>query len=430
MSLAVPQARPTFALRDSTRATLAAIAAISFALPIRMANFGDFEVPLAMIMVLMGLPTLFSLPKIPGGRLILGAAALALLSLCVWDISPKSENSFRPYFSYIFFFIPFATYSLGYTLVRRRGEVLRFVSISSLVGAIAGIGTAITIFRLGVPVRIEGELQGSLLGLPLYATYGVNTLAITEFVLFAFIWTDLIFHKGHKPLLVLIKLAGLACLTGLILLSLSRGATLSLVVFLALTVGALLFRDPRKATMILVAGALGGMLVVTAFGDQVGLAWSVRFNQSANAASEGDVNDLTSGRLTLVGSAVGDLLDSPIFGVGFTGFHYGRENFSELDAQNSSPHDQYLTMMWKPGIPAGALLIWFVIRSVGSIGRLRKPMASGGVFVGLWCLALSMLLIAALTWDVLLVPNLGALMMFLFGACASVGEREQQEALA
>lgn len=430
MSLAIPQSRPAFVLSDISRAILTVVAAICFALPLKMAGVGEFEIPLAMVMVVLGLPALFTLPKIENGKVLLSAMGLAMLSLCVWDLSPQSENSFRPYFSYTFFFIPFVTYALGYSVIRKREEFRRFVSLCSFLGALAGIGMAITIWRLGIPVRMEGVIQGSLLGLPLYATYGVNTLAITEFVMFAFIWTDLVFSKSPKMVFVLVKLAGLACLTALILLSLSRGGTLSLAVFVVLTFGALLLRNPQKAVIILAAFVVGGMYIVARYGDVVTTAWSVRFSQSATAADEGDVNDLTSGRLTLVNSAVGDVLDNPLFGVGFTGFHTGRENFSQLDAQNSSPHDQYLTMVWKPGVPAGLLLIWFVIRNVGALGRLRKKGEHAGIFSGLWCMTLAMLLIAALTWDVLLVPNLGAWMMFIFGAASSIEHRERQEAAA
>ena len=185
----VQSARPAIVVGDHIRLMLVGLIACSFALPIRIANAGEVEIPLAIVAVVIGLPTLFALPRMAGGWWLLGSFATGLVSLCAWDISPASSNSYHPYFSFVFFFLPYVAYGAGYVMIRSRFDLGRFVSVSAVVSSLAGLVMAATLVVTKTPVRTEGDILGSLGGLPLYATHGVNSLAITEFILFAFIFS-------------------------------------------------------------------------------------------------------------------------------------------------------------------------------------------------------------------------------------------------
>jgi O-antigen ligase len=217
-----------------------------------------------------------------------------------------------------------------------------------------------------------------------------------------------------------LKTLGLGSLGALVFLSLSRGAVLACAVFVVLSLAFLAARRPVVAGAILAVFIGAGLYIGAAYGDALSAAWGTRVDQTTASLSEGETNDLTSGRLTLAASAVADLADSPIFGVGFTGFHEGRSAFTETDALNSSPHNQYLTMLWKPGVLAGGALLAFLYQCMVHLDRLRRAERDKETYVGLWCMAIGVLGVASFTWDVLLVPNIGAIMLFLFGACAAI----------
>ncbi len=425
MSLALPHRRHLADVGPRSRWVFATLAAVSFALPIRLFNVGEVEVPLALFMVMLGIPTLLRLHQMVGGRLLLLSAGLGLVSVCAWDLSPASANSVRPYLSFVFFFLPYLAYGAGYTLIRRCSDFKRFIATSSAISAISGLAIVASLIVSGSPVRIEGDLLGNLAGMPLYATHGVNSLAITEFILFAFIWIDLLFQGGSSWPLFLLKLGGLLALGALVFLSLSRGAVLSWVGFLFLSLIALAFKQPRVAAVVSLTLLCGAAYIGSTYADLLSLAWGTRIGQTSESLSEGEANALTSGRLTLGSAALADLGDNPVFGVGFTGFHEGRSTFTEEDALNSSPHNQYLTMLWKPGPLAGGVLILFLGQCMSRLNRLRRHEGSKGTFTGLWCMMIALLLVACFTWDILLVPNIGALVMFLFGACASLTARDR-----
>lgn len=421
MSLALEGSRKPFVLKDSVRLGATLVLAAAFALPIKLFEAGGVEIPPAILAVFLG-PFLANASDRPVAHvrwLAFGFCA-SVLSAGLWDLLYTSAGSFRPYFSVVFFFMPYLAYFTGFVLVRRPEELRRFLSVASIVGALAAIGMGLTLVATRTPVRIEGDIQGSLLGLPLYATHGVNSLAITEFILFALIWIDLFFGRAQSGLLVVVKLIGLLTLAALVVLSLSRGALLSLVAFVLLALGSLAFRRPALALgIVLGLGALGGAIVST-YGDALTTLWQAKIAQTDVSETGGDANSVTSGRLTLVNAALTDIENNPVLGTGFTGFQVTSASLGEDDAANSSPHDQYLTMVWKPGLVAGFALFGFLAKAAGDLARLRRRPTFDATPAGLWLLALSVLGVACFTWDVLLVPNIGAFMFFLFGAAASI----------
>lgn len=422
-------ARPAILLTDSVRLTLILVAACSFALPITIAHAGDVEIPLAVVLALFGVPAILTLARVPGAGWLIASVAVAVVSVCAWDISPGSAHSVRPYLSFLFFYAPYLGYGAGYAIVRRPEDLTRFISVSALVASLSGIGIVATLYVLGLPVLLDFQdsrsLQGSLVGLPLYATYGVNSLAITEFVLFAFIWIDLLFVRKSSALVIALKLAGIAALGGLIFFSLSRGALLSCLLFLVLSLVVLALNRPRAAIGVGLAVVVVAAFVGSEYSDLINLSWRNRFNETTGSIARGDADVLTSGRLTLVNAALADLEDNPFLGVGFTGFHDGKSTFGDVEAQNSSPHNQYLTILWKPGLISGGLLLAFLWTCMSRLNQLRRCEATPGIFLGIWCLAVALLGVACLTWDVLLVTNIGAVTIFLFGACVSILERQK-----
>jgi hypothetical protein len=262
------------------------------------------------------------------------------------------------------------------------------------------------------------------LGFPLYATFGVNSLATFEFCLAALILIDLFFVGGRPLLEVVVKAAGFFVLVYLIVFTLSRGALGSLVFFyLAATVGLSLFK-PKQGFLLLAIVSVTGLVGTTQFGDSISQAWSEKAFLAGAVLGNGDIHDFSSGRDVLVLGALQDIEANPLTSSGFNGYRVSKD--VKGDDVHGSPHNQYLLMFWKAGLPTGICLLAFLLYGGGCMVRVAGPLRQMNVYHGIGLIFLTYFLWTFLSWDILLVPNIGALSFFLFGGMVGCDERAER----
>ena len=202
-------------------------------------------------------------------------------------------------------------YFVGYILVNSEKEVKLALSLFSFIFFIVACLITVSIIELGGDVRNDGELYsellGSLLGLKLYGTYGVNTLAIIYATMLAIILINLFFCDKVRLLKIVIFTPSILCLLYLILGSLSREAVLGTLVFSLLFI-IKLFRI-NKVYSILLCINLFLMIFITVivYGDKLMIIWSDKMSISSAAITAGDMDRLSTGRLSLVTVAISDI---------------------------------------------------------------------------------------------------------------------------
>jgi O-antigen ligase len=138
--------------------------------------------------------------------------------------------------------------------------------------------------------------------------------------------------------------------------------------------------------------------------------------RSITALIEGRIDDFSNGRLSLAQEAVSDVVKDPLFGTGFYGFQLQSDFFDVV----SSPHNQYLTAVWKMGILPGIFYLMFLYRSFRNLYILKLRHKQSKLYAGLWILMSVYILVFCMVWDVLLVPLIGSFIMFLLGGIARI----------
>jgi len=282
-----------------------------------------------------------------------------------------------------------------------------------------------------LPFRGQGPgtvyLDVDFLGLPSYASFGVNSLVPLFCIQAAIICGAMHAHSG--PIRTIFATA-IACAAMLIIESDSRAAQGTLI-FLSLSVGGYAFADRKHltATFLIVASLAAGMalsdLRATEHGRLAALVGDIRQGielQSENgktpkgvaarqskATSMPSMETVTTGRTILWSAAIDDFVHSPIFGNGFADF--GRF-FPTETGQNTTAHCYYLTILWKGGLFFAVPFAIFVGLALRRAWRLRERSSE-------WYFAATavvlMFLLPSLTWDILLIPSAGALAWFLLG---------------
>lgn len=297
----------------------------------------------------------------------------------------------------------------------------------AILSAIFLIVVTIPLLVTGDPVRAiylvetQGHGPGTsyldvrFFGLPVFATFGVNSLA-PLFCIQAAVISGAIYATSRPVRLFLA--AGLACATLLIIESNSRTAqgTLGLLVF-AVAVFAVRRRQkiaPALAIVsaLLVGGAAVGLRgmddgrLVASVSDILGTGHQARWAIKKKPTME----TVTTGRTTLWRAAIRDVRHSPVFGNGFAGFG---QFFPVTDAEgNTTAHCYYLTILWKGGIIFAVPFVAFIGLAFRRAWKRRN--GSPEWYFSATAVAL-MFLLPSLSWDILMIPGAGALTWFLFG---------------
>lgn len=335
--------------------------------------------------------------------------------ICITYIFIRANSSIYPLGSLVFFLKPCFAYFSALFLIRSgtpssylfsRFSLLSSISLISIIGTIS--------YHNGGVVRADSHLNGSIFGLEIFGSYGVNSLAI---------FFSLCSYAAAYPLMVSIqnRLRPIFLLIGigfayLALMSLSRAAALGLILMWGTLILLQARQHPFRAILFLVLSSAGTLLLVLSLNESGML--TAKTMQIQEGLASGDIDSISSGRLSLYYAAVIDVLNNPLAGSAFQGFSAGADNLRQFDELSGlSPHNQYIATVWKMGLIAAAfyflMLLTMIIKSLRNCSECEKPWLIGfllGTFV-----------IFCNTWDVLMIPNVGALVFFTLGAFASKG---------
>ncbi|WP_309082879.1 O-antigen ligase family protein [Chelativorans sp.] len=286
------------------------------------------------------------------------------------------------------------------------------------------------VYPFGTPGRDPGTsyMNVHILGLPVFASYGVNSIA-PLFCMQAALLCGAIFSCSNS--LRILFSVGLACAIFLVIGSESR-ASQGALILLALFFGGYCFwrrQGPWLAyTLIASAVVLAGAAVsirvdeVTRMAHLVqGSAYLMKSKQTHNertAEPAHDLSALTTGRTDLWTVAAREFAASPLIGNGFSGF--GRfEPIGKHLGANTTPHLYYLNILWKGGLLFAVPFAYFIFLAFKAAWEHRRAYPEWAFSAA----AVVAMFAVALTWDILMIPGAGVLTWFLLGSMG--GENDE-----
>lgn len=389
-------------------------------LPISIFDYKETGVPFSDIVCLVGLLFFFKRYWSLEAIALYMAVFFAYISVVIGVI--RYENyDFYAIVSVMYLFKPCFAYFVAREVIKSVEDRDQFFIMSAKVASffIYWLFVVLILFYGGV-VRDDSSLNGSFLGMQLFGSYGVNSLA-AYYVLLVFV---LAYTLSRCGLLVIEKFymyGALVIAVYLIIGSLSRMAILGGGALLI----ALYYSFLKKHV---VAGILIGAVFMSISIPLAMLAYDAgmggaKINQIANGLSSGDMDYLSSGRLTLYGVALKQIFLNPFSGASFGGFEVYTSSISGYESISGlSPHNQYLTLFWKMGIPGALCYILFL--STICIGALKYSDDLDRPWINR--LLIIVLLVFCNLWDVLLVSNIAALFYFLLGAFTGADRQNEK----
>ena len=395
---------------------------VCLGVPAVLTQMFGVELPLSAVACIVSIPFYFLIPNIREKFYLTAAIVLALISVLFNAVFVSDRVEISAFYSMAYFFSPYLVFFSGYGLIRNERDLAVVLKWFSIIFVVVSVVIVSGLYAAGGTVRVEGELFGSLLGLKLYGTYGVNSLAVFFATMFAILVIHVFFGGNHRGFPVVLYTLGMAGLVFLLIGSLSREAILGLGLFIILSVVYAFNENRRRGVMLVGILVMLGSIVANRYGDVIYLIWSSKLGVASSALGEGDLDAFSSGRITLYRYAVKDILMNPLFGNGFHGFflHDLQRLHEEAIGGNSSPHNQFLTAIWKMGLLAGTFYLLFIFKCMKNLYLIRRAKGSAPMFAGLWFLMVVYILVFCSFWDVLLVPLIGTFLMFLLGGTARI----------
>ena len=392
------------------------VVAALLALPVALYTYGNSGLVLADVVSVIGV--LAFLRRFHTFEAFCLACAVVLgFAAIVMSLSDNGMAPLRQIGSLIFFFKPCLAYFCALLVIRTEDDARNFFASFSLVAWLVLISLFATIiYSHGGLVRSDSEINGSVFGLPPFGAYGVNSLA-TYFAVCSFIaFLALSIEKKWKlKLLHLSGAFGFACLT---VFSVSREAILGLIVMYTFLMLSMFTKRPASVLFLIVIG-IGSLLASLPWLEKSQL-FDVKLAQIRTGLELGDWDYLSSGRLRLYTAALHRIAENPFGGTAFLGFDAALQGIFEIESvEGLSPHNQYITAGWKMGIP-GAL---FYLTAVAAMHMKAARNVDGYCKHWLFAFAAGFLLDFANLWDVLIVPNVGALFFFTLGALTAINRR-------
>lgn len=395
-----PTPIPTSQLRDRTRKQgtprVVTIGLAAMCLPIVI--IGGYGVEIAPIDII-GPILLIALLVTPSGRdpnppwqstnavltTLWLAIIAALLAMTLAATTITGEAPWQQFGSFLFTFRPLAFLILGLTIARRRwashSQVLRTLGTASAFSCISIAGyllaTGTTHHQWGsveyaATTQFGEHLAGNLFTLPLYAKYGVNSLAVT-YAVYGILSLAALFAtrrqiQGQRTVAQSLHLlwlsGGVLAAIYLCVTSDSRQAILLLGATLALAFLTFILKKIALASHSLVIGAIVVLILgVTPFAVREVLS-------VANQLGGFDV--WAAGRVDIVTSELAQLNEHPILGTGFL----------DNGSSPSNAHNLILNLAIKFGVPGAAFyLVCLLIPTRPAIKRLLSGHAPWAVLV-------------------------------------------------
>jgi O-antigen ligase len=265
------------------------------------------------------------------------------------------------------------------------------------------------------------------LGLPIYATYGVNSLVPLFCIQAAIICASI--YGSPKPIALLLA-AGLACAVYLTIGSENRASQLSLVL-LVVPICWILWHKLRWHRTVLIAIALCVafiLLVMRGMGEHRLMTSIQEAAESITGVGESDsqspyqeakkIDAISTGRITIWRYAFNEWRNHPIIGNGFSTFGRYSDVVPDNVRQNTTAHFYYLNALWKGGlIFVVPLMVLIGIAVWGAWASRGLGFAVERAFFA--CAVVMAFTFQSLVWDFLTLPSGGSLAWFLLGMMVS-----------
>ena len=396
------------------------VVALCLLLPITIFDYKDTGVPLSDIVCFLGLffflKRCWSLEAVA----LYSAIFFAYISVTFGSIW-YDDYSFTAMVSVMYLFKPCFAYFVAREIIKNHTDAqIFFVTSAKIIAIFIGWLFVVLILFYGGVVRNDSSLNGSFLGLSLFGAYGVNSLAalyVLMLFILAYVLNRCSLSATERNYIFFAFLAVVYCALG----SFSRMAMLG--VFALLVV---LYKDFLKKHIVLgvflgvVSVSLSIPLLMWAYDEGVGAA---KINQIVSGFSTGDFDYLSSGRLTLYKVALEQVLLNPFSGASFGGFEVYTSSIAGYESiVGLSPHNQYITLFWKMGIPGAMAYCLFL--GLACYYALKQTSLEDRRWV--WRLLFIVLLVFCSLWDILLVPNVAALFYFMLGAFINTAVRDDE----
>jgi hypothetical protein len=438
---------------------LAAIA-VALLVPIVLFTFAGFQVALTLLLAPLAGLCIFLAPS-RMRRLYFASVAAGALSIALATVVLGDRLVPRYVLSLLLIMTPPLYFFLGRYLAFQSGFERLLLTLAAVSTGFVSL-LVIQVVTSGTQVRWyigpEGltVLNLDFLGLPIYGTFGVLSLA-SLFVLqmftigAAFIastrrWQQVLFLIGFGAAVFLIlgsNARGVQLVLPYLLVVLgaawwfgSRVIRIKVGILLAVVVLSVAYSASRMIEPIRIVTTLEVLVSQSARDEdarqararaaaQPGRIRAIAVPESGEGAEAVNWERLSTGRESLLEDSLTEVLHSPIFGTGFASFGRIDPNAGarEVKATNRTTHVYYLTILWKGGViffvPYMALMVAFWMPAVR---RLRAAVGEGaGVKEEQLFLAAALpflFTILSITWDILLVPSAGAFGFFILGALA------------
>ena len=366
------------------------------------------------------------------GLAYLSAGVMGLISIMVANKVSADGELIKHVFSMVLIMFAPSFLFLG-KYISKSSDISRVFYWLSLFSSLFLIVVAARIFYLEQDVRIYlgpfglAAMNAEFLGLPVFATFGVLSLAYLVCLQAMIICGTLIAGKTNKAVSLLMWVA-LFCATFLIIGSDSRSAQ----VLLVWIVGSIVFyairnSDYRRNALIAIIAVVIAFAVTYARGMDGGRMVNSIEAISAQKHWKKKADEFATGRIELAIEGVKEVVASPIIGSGFSGYgRYSTEGKSQALIANTSTHIYYLTLLWKGGliffIPFMAMIL---LNLKSAITGTRMTEKSPERFFA-WAAVLMAFGPMAMAWDILIVPSAGAVAFFLFGLLGGLKNQVQK----
>lgn len=383
--------------------------AIALSVPIAPLAFNGVDIPISDFVCLVGIFLSVKYANLLFTKLLYLSIFLSFIAGVIVAAFVAPTIELRPLLSIAYFFKPYFALFVALYVIRGREDIRTIFRTLGYASAVTLVSVLISIVVVhGGIVREESVLNGSILGLPVYGAYGVNSLAVFYLLLYFIV----LFWKQVDALTLqekVVRLFSLCVLSYLIFFSLSREAILGYVVLqFFFVVQSNAHRSSKVALLVL--GVVAVTLIMSL--DVTTAIWEAKIKQVVEAVQESDLDKLSSGRVGLYIATLDQVRKNFVFGTGFHGYQLYTDSLYGFDTvEGLSPHNQYLTSIWKMGL-IPAIPYFFALYS---LFRMTGLLRGTRTYSSLVALLFVVFFILANVWDVLIIPNFAALLFFLWG---------------
>ncbi|NVZ82431.1 MULTISPECIES: O-antigen ligase family protein [Pseudomonas] len=390
------------------------------------------EIAPADVLCLFALPYVFLVhQKI--NKWLLISIVLSLVSLIYVQLFFQPGNIARALLSLGFFFKPYLIYLLGRSIAAGDFQPEKFnKTLIYLLSATALAATLDAIFIKGSVAifaefeRVPGEFiyggvfAPTFLGLKFHGSNGINGIAV--FFSFSFMVCLSLGVMMKPPRNVrLIAYVGMLCSLILVLGSGSRQAAFGVIIscLCCFFAGRMTFKRLAMVVLYILSSFIASAVIISFFSDYF-VELFAKIVIMANNIYSGNWDGVSSGRLGLYVILAEDLMKSPIFGTGFSGYglfdsELGYFN-NDVGTSGYTPHNQYLGAIWKMGGLAGffyILFLWSIIRPF-----FKNPQSDDyqkRFYIAMVAIIFPFVTVFNLFQDGLSSPSTGPIFLFILG---------------